>query len=431
MKRYWKNNGLYFTVIILLLLASCDGASDHAEHSDTYTCPMHPTVISDRPGTCPVCGMELVRKAPAGEAVKITEDLARLLKSPNEVIVSSVQAISGVYKSMPVSVKATGVVTYDTRKISTIPARVGGRIERVYLKYEFQAVAQGQKVAEIYSPELITAQRELLFLTKNDAENELLIDGSKNKLRLLGLSDRQVRDLIARGETANTFSIYSPYDGFVITSDAAPSTSLTPSNSPGSGGGGMNGMNSPAASAQQGPTTSRTGASFIREGSYVTAGQTLFKIVNTDALRIELDLPGTHADAIRAGDRVELDPGNGKTEVASVDLVQPFFNEGQNFLKVRVFSRQTDELRIGQLVRAKISLDSRESLWLPREAVLDLGTEKIVFVKDREILKPKKVITGIRADNLVEIKSGLASTDSVAASAQYLVDSESFIKTVD
>jgi len=114
-----------------------------------------------------------------------------------------------------------------------------------------------------------------------------------------------------------------------------------------------------------------------------------------------------------------------------VDLVQPFFNEGQNFLKVRVFSRQTDELRIGQLVRAKISLDSRESLWLPREAVLDLGTEKIVFVKDREILKPKKVITGIRADNLVEIKSGLASTDSVAASAQYLVDSESFIKTVD
>jgi hypothetical protein len=86
---------------------------------------MHPTVISDRPGTCPVCGMDLVRKARAGEAVKITEDLSKLLKSPNETVVASINTIKGQYKSVPVSVQAQGVVTYDTRNIYTIPARLG------------------------------------------------------------------------------------------------------------------------------------------------------------------------------------------------------------------------------------------------------------------------------------------------------------------
>src|SRR5688572_19609479 len=173
MKRNWRKNWPLATTLIMVfaLVASCNKSGQHAEHADTYTCPMQPTVISNRPSTCPVCGMDVVRKARAGEEVEITEDLSKLLKSPNEAVIASIKTIKGEYKSMPVSTEAQGVVTYDTRNIYTIPTRIGGRLEKVFLKYTFQQVRKGQKVAEIYSPELLTAQRELIFLLENDSEN--------------------------------------------------------------------------------------------------------------------------------------------------------------------------------------------------------------------------------------------------------------------
>jgi multidrug efflux pump subunit AcrA (membrane-fusion protein) len=379
--------------------------------------------------------MDLVRKTRAGEEVEITDDLSKLLKSPNETVVASIKTITGQYKSVPVSVQAQGVVTYDTRSIYTIPARVGGRLERIYLKYVFQPVKKGQKIAEVYSPELITAQRELLFLLENDADNESLINGAKRKLELLGLTNSQINDLIKRKETTNTFSIYSPYSGYLITdTQTTPPSSRAMPSSPGSASGGMaDGMAStaPATTATSPSAESNPTSSIMREGSYVTAGQTLFTVVNPTALRIELDLPGEFSGAVKKGSKVQLNFGAGKNESATVDFVQPFFNEAQNFLKVRVITNQTQGLHIGHLVNATINLESTESLWVPKEAVLDLGVQKVVFLKERGVLKPKVVITGISADDVIEIRSGLASSEEIAANAQYLVDSESFIKPVN
>lgn len=432
MKRNWKNNWTVLTLAALLILAACSQGGDHAEHADTYTCPMHPTVVSDRPGTCPVCGMDLVRKARPGEEVEITEDLAKLLKSPNESVVASVKTIKGQYKTVPVSVEGQGVVTYDTRNKYTIPSRVGGRLERVYLKYAFQSVTKGQKIAEVYSPELITAQRELLFLLENDADNKTIIDAARSKLELLGLTSAQINSLTQRRQVANTFSIYSPYSGYVITDQQAPSAQ-TSTLSPAPTGSGMSdgmGGTSSGTSAASSPAGNTPTGTLPREGNYVSAGQTLFSIVNNKALRIELDLPAVRGGAVKKGDNLELDFGNGRKEQASVDFVQPFFSEGQDFLKLRVYTRNVEGLHIGHLVTAKIQLAPTESLWVPKESVLDLGTSKIVFVKDRSVFKPKKVTTGIVSDGQVEIKNGLASSDEIAANAQYLVDSESFIKTV-
>ena len=203
MKKNWKNNILY-VLALLLLSASCNKGNDHVEH-DVYTCPMHPTVISDKQGTCPVCGMDLVRKARPGEELEITKDLANVIKAPNQSVVTTIKTTKPVYKSVPLSVKAVGIVTYDTRKIYTISARVSGRLEKIYLKYEFQPVRKGQKIAEIYSPELITAQRELLYLIENDAGNDDLIESAKSRLMLLGFSTRQMQDLIERKAAGNTF----------------------------------------------------------------------------------------------------------------------------------------------------------------------------------------------------------------------------------
>jgi Cu(I)/Ag(I) efflux system membrane fusion protein len=418
-------------LLLLALLVTACARKDAAHEHDTYTCSMHPTVISDKPGTCPVCGMELVLKARPGQEVAIIEDLNRLLKSPNEAVVASIKTIKGHYTSTPVSVQAQGVVTYDTRNIYTIPARVAGRLEKVYLKYAYQPITKGQKIAEIYSPELITAQRELLFLLQNDAANKALIDAAKNKLELLGLTNSHVNRLIERKEVSNTFSIYSPYTGYLMADQQpAPASSAMPSAGEKTSSGMNDGMGAtPSPAAPSSAASSSTG-SIMREGNYVSAGQTLFRVVNNEALRIELDLPARQAAAVKKGDKLEMDLGNGNTELATVDFMQPFFSEGQDFVKLRVYTKKVAGLHIGHLVTATIAVSSAESLWVPKEAVLDLGTGKVVFVKDRGALKPTKVSTGMISEGQIEITRGLASSDEIAANASYLVDSESFIKTI-
>jgi len=416
----------YPLFIFALLLFSCTSKESSHEHSDTYICPMHPTVVSDRPGVCPVCAMDLVRKGRPGEEVKITEDLAKLIKSPNEVVLASIKTAKAEYKSMPVVLTIQGVVTFDTRNIYTIPARVGGRLEIVFLKYNYQPVRKGQKIAEIYSAELVSAQREFLYLLKNDPGNQLLIDAAKSKLLLLGASEKQIDQLSKTQEVTNTFSIFSPHDGFVISDDlpapGAPSNGAITS----SGGMGMGGSESKASTSSS-EIPSVSASSFVREGSYVASGQTLFKIVNTNALWVEFNVPLAQASQLKVGDKLEwMDLG--KAKQLKIDFVEPFFTEGEDFIKLRSYYKGSD-ISVGQLVQARTQSTSVESLWIPKQALLDLGIDEIVFVKERGLFKPRKVNSGLHAGDWIQIISGLASSDEVAINAQYLVDSENFIKT--
>lgn len=373
--------------------------------------------------------MDLVRKTPSGGELEIDQDLTKLMKSPNQAVISSIATIKPEYKSVAVSAEAVGIVTYDTRYLYTISVRVAGRIEKMYLKYEFQKVKKGEKIAEIYSPELITAQRELLYVIEKDGGNNELVASAKQKLKLLGLSASEVSNLIAIGKIQNSFPLHSPYDGYLIINEASPvSQSYQRSSADG-----MSEMNSASSGIVSSDPIEMevSSATLVREGDYVSADETLARIVNLSALRIELDVRAVQVEGITRGDQVELDFGNGNKETASVDFVQPFYNQGENFAKIRVYLRNAERLRIGQLVRAKIKLKPKEALWIPMQSVVDLGMDKIVFVKDRGLLRPQKITTGIRENNLIEVKGGLTSSDEIASNAQYLVDSESFIKPLN
>ena len=420
MRNNWRNS-LVTALLASLLLLGCN-SGEHAGHTDTYTCPMHPTVLSDKPGSCPVCGLSLVAKVREGQEVKITEDLAKLIKSTNEVVVAGIKTTKATYGSRPLSITAGGLVTYDTRNIYTIPAKVGGRLEKVFLKYQFQPVRKGQKVAEIYSPELVTAQREFLYILENDPANTALIEASRNKLLFFGLTQGQLSEIAKRKEVTNTFVIYSPYNGFVVT-DAAPV--LTSANSNASP---MPGAMSASRDASASPVSSSP-SQLIRAGNYVTTGETLFKIVDNSSLLIELNLPLTQAGSIKVKDQFQFDAGNGNANKGRVHSIQPFFDNGEDFVKIRAYINQSNDVRIGQLIQATFSKQSDEALWVPKAAVLDLGMEKVIFVKENKVFSPRRVETGIESDNSIEIRRGLASSDEVAVNAQYLVDSESFIKS--
>lgn len=395
-------NSVLFTFLLMAGACTNHTADNHA----TYTCSMHPAVVADAPGRCPVCGMDLVPMARRAEEAQIPKELAQLLKSGSNGIIASIKTIKPQFKSVVITTDATGTVTYDARRIHTISARVAGRIEKSHLKYEYQEVKKGQKVADIYSPELLTAGRELLYLLQRDPDNGALIDAAMKKLRLLGMSDSQIKTLQQQHALPKTFSVYSPYDGFVI---SAPSTSTQ-------AGQRDNDMD---------PTLKK---GFVREGDYVDTGETLFRVVDTNALRISLDVPASWSATILEGDSVDLTFDHGATETATIDLVQPYFEPDRNFLKVRVVTNNTAHLHVGQLVTATLSMRSRESLWLPREAVIDLGNSKTVFVSDGAVLRPKKVVTGAVSKNEIEIRGGLVTSDEVAANAQFLTGSETIIK---
>ncbi|MBN8864692.1 MAG: efflux RND transporter periplasmic adaptor subunit, partial [Sphingobacteriales bacterium] len=149
-----------------------------------YTCPMHPEIIRNKPGACPICGMALVKKETGNQKLGDAE-LAYLLKPANEFVLSSIPVTSIEKRGEQIEIEALGNITYDTRQAGSISARVSGRIEKLYVRYRYQRVTKGQHILDIYSPELLTAQQNLLFLLKNDAANITFIEAAKEKLLLL------------------------------------------------------------------------------------------------------------------------------------------------------------------------------------------------------------------------------------------------------
>ena len=148
---------------------------------------MHPEIIRDHPGNCPICGMELVKKV--DNAVAISDiQLDDLLQPTDRFVVSSIPVTILKTSDETIQIDALGTVAYDTRLVNTISARVSGRIEKLYVKYRYQHIMKGQKIMDIYSPELLTAEQELIFLLKNDPSNISLINAAKQKLLLLGVS---------------------------------------------------------------------------------------------------------------------------------------------------------------------------------------------------------------------------------------------------
>jgi membrane fusion protein, copper/silver efflux system len=408
MKKNWINN-ILVALIALLLAAACHPA-DHAHH-DTYTCPMHPTVVSETPGTCPVCGMDLVRQARDGEAVDITPAIARTLPAPNEQVLAGVRTVKGTFEAKNITYTAPGTVAYDTRALRTVTSRLGGRLEKVYLRYSGQAVRAGQAIAEVYSPELVTAQRELLYLAQHDPHSGLLTE-ARRKLQLLGATPQQLDDILRRREPIQSFTIYSPYDGYILSASAGAAPTAATSDP----------MNGGATTATNTPAST----TLPREGDYITRGQALYRLASTTALRIELTLPAGSATAIAPRDTVQLTI-DGQQRPGTVTVVEPIYRNGESFVTVRVQPTSTQGLRPGQIVHAAMASHAAEMLWVPREAVVDLGLDKVVFVQEGNAFRARKVTTGIVSNEWIAIRKGLTTTEAIAAQAHYLVDSEGFL----
>ncbi|HEY4148024.1 MAG TPA: efflux RND transporter periplasmic adaptor subunit, partial [Chitinophagaceae bacterium] len=247
-------------VLLLLLGAGCGTQSVKDKRpvavQQLYRCPMHHEIVRDRPGSCPICGMDLVAFN-SKEGALTDVNLNTLLRPANSYVVSSIPVTVLHNEVDTMDVKALGTIQYDTRAVNTVSARVSGRIEKLYLKYTFQDVRKGQKLMDIYSPELVTAQQNLLFLLQNDAGNASFIQSAKEKLLLLGMSNEQLQQVIRLREAALSVTIYSPLDGHIH--DALNMEAMMP------------------ASSQESLLTREL---MLKEGMYVQKGQAVLTVMN-------------------------------------------------------------------------------------------------------------------------------------------------------
>jgi Cu(I)/Ag(I) efflux system membrane fusion protein len=394
-----------------LVFAGCKDHSkakvtSNAEAEEIYTCSMHPQVIEHAPGRCPICGMTLVKKENAIREISEV-DLSTLLQPTNSTVLSSIPVTTMQSGKQQLRLDAFGSVEYDTRFMKTISAWVSGRIDKLYIKYRYQPVHTGDKIMDIYSPELLTGQQNLLFLVKNDPENITLINDAKQKLFLLGMSKRQVHEVISTGKARANVTVYSNYSGHVHEAGKM--------------------INSP----QQVNITDETGELTIREGMYVDKGQPVFQVNNMDNLWVSLNLfPGDNS-LVKVGTPVTIisETAPDKKIVSKISFIEPFYRDNSKTLTARVYFNNSKLMTpVGSQAKATLTVNTSFNDWLPQASVLSLGLNKVVFQKEGKFFKVKQVSTGIVANNLIQVTGGLSTQDSVAANAQFLIDSEGFIK---
>ncbi|HSF46365.1 MAG TPA: efflux RND transporter periplasmic adaptor subunit, partial [Chitinophagaceae bacterium] len=304
-----------------------------------------------------------------------------------------------------------GSIKYDTRQAGSIASRVSGRLEKLYVRYRYQKISKGQRIMDIYSPELLTAQQNLLFLLKNDPSNTSFIEASKEKLLLLGMSKDQLQEVIKSGKPSNSISIYSNYSGHIH--ESAKGIEMS-----------------------QGPGEMRdisllTEELSLKEGMYLQKGQSVFTVFNSQQAWAVLNIYGENQALVKVGNPVRVVPETApeKDFRAKIDVIEPFYRPDSKTLTARVyFNNASLSIPIGSQVKATIFGNTKDAQWLPKEAVLSLGLDRVVFMKSNGGFRAHKITTGIIHENHIQVLNGLSETDQIAANAQFLMDSESFIK---
>ncbi len=423
-----KLNNLLFLALslIITIFSSCKNKErgGHKEHTQqeavTYTCPMHPEVQSDQPGKCPICKMNLE---------PIVDDTLVQVISPNLQVLSRQATLKLQPGINEKSITANGFIDIDPNRNLSVSARFGGRIEKLYVKFSLQYVKKGEKIIDLYSPELATIQEEHLFLIKSKAENSLF-EKSRERLRLLGITENQITQLEKSGNVAFTVSFFSPSDGYVFFNEQVKNKS-EPSESPSA----MNGMGMKT-TINKGNIFSST-ASQIREGTYVNEGQTLFSVNDLQQVWALVYLPDPQFSQIMVNQSVEIISENNSAKVVKgkISLIEQTFEENnQRFSRVRIELPNADKsLKINSLITAHFTLSDNNNLQVPASAIYRAGLNSYVWVKTGKtkkgtgIFQLRKVTASASNNGIALILNGLSPDEEIAKEAGFMTDSETFL----
>lgn len=432
-----------FGVYLVVPKSQSEPEATASSAKQLYSCGMHPEVISDKPGDCPICGMKLTPikgSAEGGKASAVKKEKGKILywrapMDPTEIYdkpgkskmgmdlvpvyegeeaggAGSIKIDGAVQQNMNLRlaaverrdisrvIRAYGKVTYAQNKEYSVNTKFNGWIEKLYVNTEGQRVRKGDPLLEIYSPELVSTQEEYLLAQKNYAEAsrselasvrqsaETMLAAAQKRLTFWDIPGDQISRLQNAKKVRRTILLRSPADG-VVTHKA------------------------------------------VVEGDKVIQGKDLFQIADLSTVWVEATVYESELPLLRKGQRaeLELDYLQDADLAGKVDFIYPYLDQKARAANVRlVFNNPRGSLKPDMFATVRIySKAASNALAIPTEAVIHSGARKIVFVaQDAGKFEPREVKLGAESnDGYVQVVSGLFDDERVVASGQFLLDSES------
>lgn len=395
---------------------STQADSTHSDHTDNaghqtadfsgskkeivWTCSMHPQIQLPEPGKCPICFMDLIPLEKGGDSGEEALGLRQISLTPQARKLAGIATNKVKKMSVSVETRMLGKVDYDETRLGTITAWTGGRIDKLYIDYTGSSVRKGQAMASIYSPELLTAQAELIQAVKaSDALKGSTLNvvkstakrterAAREKLKLLGLSAKQIENIVKRGEAADHVTLYSPLSGVVLQKD-------------------------------------------VEEGMYVKTGTPVYKIADLDRVWVILEVYESDLPWIKMGMNVRFttEAFPGENFEGRVVYIDPVVNEKTRTIRVRLdVPNKDNRLKPGMFVKAVNVKDknSKPQLVIPASAPLVTGKRAVVYIAvpgKEGVYEGREIVLGPKAGDYYVVKYGLSEGEEVVTKGNFNIDS--------
>ncbi|MFD1628420.1 efflux RND transporter periplasmic adaptor subunit [Pseudopedobacter beijingensis] len=385
-----------FVFSLTLILFACqsnpeqqqDDSHSHHQETKSYTCPMHPEIISDKPGSCPICGMDLVPVTKTDNPV--------LMLSEGQIKLANIkvqQVGAGNFKN---KVELEGKLVTDANQVEIVSSRFKGRVDHLYLKEIGVPIHNGQALFSIYSEELSSLQNDYLLAIKQHEEfpNETIYkklgESAVHKLKLFGFNEKQIGQLKSSGKTNPTITVYAKTSGIVKEIN-------------------------------------------VFEGAYIDAGSPLFRVENSGSLWVEAAVFPYEIENIKTGTPVQISVSgyNDKPIFTQVDFISPQLNNNQQTITIRAKINNSDlKYQEGMLAKLTINkINEQDVLTIPTNAVIrDQHYQHVWIQTDQHTFEPRKVIIDKENEFVVTLKEGLKNGEKVVYSGAYLLYSEYKLK---
>lgn len=364
---------------------------DEITQENVWTCSMHPQIRQNEPGKCPLCGMDLIPLASGNDTGSDSPFVYTM--SPEAVALANVQTSKVSYTTPEYEVYLTGKIAANEQKLASITANYSGRIEKLFVDFTGQTVNKGEKMATIYSPELITAQRELIEAAKNKQVNQSLYNAVREKLRLWRITEKQIDEIEASGKVLTELDVYADISGIVITRN-------------------------------------------VSRGDYVNRGSILFEIADLSSVWVMLDAYEQDLSLIKTGSKVNFTVASlpGKEFSSTVTFVDPLINPQTRTASVRAEANNPGlqlkpEMFVKGKIKAKFSAPTElrgKSLLVPTTSVLWTGIRSVVYVKvpgtEFPAFEMRDVVLGPRAGDFYIVEKGLQEGEEIVTNGVFAVD---------
>ncbi len=376
---------------------SNEGLDDEHDHSqemvsgEMWTCSMHPQIMQPEPGDCPICGMDLIPAESEADGLAIGQfKLTKNAMALANIITTKVgPGISGNN-----SLKLSGKIKENEKALKTQASYFDGRIEKLFINFEGEEVRSGQQLATIYSPELVSAQQELITAASLKESQPDLYQAVRNKLKLWKLSEEQIAQIEETARVSENFPVYANVTGTVS-------------------------------------------EIMVKAGDYIKRGSPMFKIANLNTVWAVFDAYENQVSLLKEGQKIDIvTKAYPDTRFeAKISFIDPVLNSATRTIEVRaVLQNLNGQLKPGMFVAGMIGLTSKikdDMIVIPESAVLWTGERSVVYIRtdsESPTFEMREIALGDAVNGGYVVLSGIENGEEIVTNGTFTVDAAAQLK---